>query len=221
MCGFGAAIWGGPTPRHGHITRVCRVGKAWCPRKAPSGELGCWEGEGRGHAATRKRAGMVGRMRGAAARVWRDRTRATVTWQTPVRAHDVSAKREHASEEVQLSVCLVNRTFSRSDGGRGGRHNWLTSTHHPKTCVLARTHLPRAAYGGGSMNMTASHPFDRPTVRNRHRGEWPGDLLERPRRSSREPHHEAKVDRCNRSVEIDGLVGAVRTDDATVSMRML
>ena len=131
------------------------------------------------------------------------RTRATVTWQTPVRAHDVSAKREHASEEVQLSVCLVNRTFSRSDGGPGGRHSWLTCTRHPKTCVLARTHLPSAAYGGGSMNMTASRPFDQPTAIYSKGREWPGDLLERPRRAPREPHHEAKVDRCNRSVEMD------------------
>ena len=37
--------------------------------KTPSGELGCW-GEGRGHAVTRKRAGMVGWVGGIDARAW-------------------------------------------------------------------------------------------------------------------------------------------------------
>ena len=57
------------------------------------------------------------------------------------------------------------------------------------------------------MNMTASRPFHRPTVVYSKGREWPGDLLERPRRAPREPHHEAKVDRCNRLVETrrDGL----------------
>ena len=117
--------------------------------------------------------------------------------------HDVSAKREQTSEEARLSVCLVNPTFLRSDGGPGGRHDWLTCTRHPKTCVLARTDLSHAADGTGPLDMTGSRPFDRPTVIYSKGREWPGGLLERPRRAPREPHHEAKVDRCNRLVETD------------------